>query len=46
MKGVRIHGHGESNKLIYDELPEPVIESGKIKIKIKAASINHLDIWG
>ena len=45
MKGVRIYEHGKSNKLIYDDLSEPVIEPGKIKIQIKAASINHLDIW-
>ncbi len=45
MKAVRIHKHGELNKLIYDDIPEPVIKPGKIKIQIKATSINHLDIW-
>jgi len=45
MKGVRIHKHGELDKLIYDDLAEPFIEPDKIKIQIKAASINHLDIW-
>ena len=32
MKGVRIHEHGESDKLIYDDLPEPIIESGRLFI--------------
>ena len=45
MKAVRIHEHGELDKLIYDDVAEPDCKSGKIKIQIKAASINHLDIW-
>ena len=45
MKAVRIIEHGGIEKLIYDEIPEPSCNPGKIKIQIKAAALNHLDIW-
>ena len=45
MKAVRIIEHGGIEKLIYDEIPEPSCSSDKIKIQVKAAALNHLDIW-
>jgi len=45
MKAVRIIQHGGIEKLIYDEIPEPSCLPDKIKIQVKAAALNHLDIW-
>ena len=45
MKAVRIIEHGGIEKLIYDEIPEPSCLPDKIKIQVKAAALNHLDIW-
>ena len=45
MKAVRIHSHGSAQTLQFDDIPEPDCKSDKIKIKIHASAINHLDIW-
>lgn len=45
MKAVRIHGHGDSSVLQCDEMAQPVCEEDKVILEVKAASINHLDIW-
>ncbi len=45
MKAVRISKHGELDALAYDDIPEPDCPSDKVKIRVKAAAINHLDIW-
>ena len=45
MKAVRIHGHGDVSVLQCDEIDQPVCESDKIILEVKASSINHLDIW-
>ena len=45
MKAVRISKHGGLDALTYDDIPEPDCPSDKVKIRVKAAAINHLDIW-
>ena len=45
MKAVRISKHGGLDALTYDDIPEPDCPSDKVKIHVKAAAINHLDIW-
>ena len=45
MKAIRIHEHGNPNVLKYEDIPEPKCPPGKIKVSIKASSINHLDLW-
>jgi len=45
LKSIRIHNHGSSDVLTVDELDDPVVSKKKIKIKIEACSMNHLDIW-
>ena len=44
MKAVRINEHGGIDKLIYDEIDEPSCPPDKVKIQVKAAALNHLDI--
>jgi NADPH:quinone reductase-like Zn-dependent oxidoreductase len=45
MKAVRIHQHGGIDVLRYDDIPIPEINQEQCLIKIKAAALNHLDIW-
>ncbi len=45
MKAVRIHQHGGIDVLKYDNIPIPDIKQNQCLVKIKAAALNHLDIW-
>ncbi|MBF0107177.1 MAG: alcohol dehydrogenase, partial [Deltaproteobacteria bacterium] len=45
MKAIRIHTHGGVDELTIDDLPEPVPGHQQVKIKIKASSLNHMDLW-
>ena len=47
MKAVRIHQHGDGSELCWESTPKPQIDSSSddILVQIKAAAINHLDIW-
>ena len=45
MKAVIFNEHGGPDKLIYENVPDPVILENEVMIKVKACSINHLDIW-
>jgi NADPH:quinone reductase-like Zn-dependent oxidoreductase len=45
MKAVRIHQHGNIDVLKYEDIPIPNIKPNQCLVKIKAAALNHLDIW-
>ena len=45
MKAIRIHEHGGRDVLSVDEIDPPSCPGNKILVNIKAASLNHLDIW-
>lgn len=45
MKSVRIHGHGGVEQLRIDELERPKPGPRQALVQIKAASLNHLDVW-
>ena len=45
MKAVVFHEFGGSDKLIYKDVPVPVIGRDEVLVRVKACSINHLDIW-
>jgi len=45
MKSVRIHEHGDSGVLNWEDVPEPTIKPGHVVVQIKSSSLNHLDIW-
>jgi zinc-binding alcohol dehydrogenase/oxidoreductase len=45
MKAVRIHEDGGPEVLRLDEVEDPVAGPGEVLIRLKAASLNHLDIW-
>ena len=45
MQAVRIHEDGGPDVLMYEEVPDPVPEEGEVLVALRAASLNHLDIW-
>lgn len=46
MKAIRIHQHGGPEVLKIDDLPVPILEDAKsVLVKIKAAAMNHMDLW-
>ena len=45
MKAIRIHKHGGPDVLQIDEIAVPQVKKNEVLIKIKAAALNHLDLW-
>ncbi|HXV56739.1 MAG TPA: zinc-binding dehydrogenase [Gaiellaceae bacterium] len=45
MKAVRIHEDGGPEVLRYEDAPDPVAGPGEVLISLRAASLNHLDLW-
>jgi zinc-binding alcohol dehydrogenase/oxidoreductase len=45
MKAVRIHEDGGPEVLRYEEVPDSVAGAGEVLIRLRAASLNHLDLW-
>jgi zinc-binding alcohol dehydrogenase/oxidoreductase len=45
VKAIRIHEDGGPDVLRYEEVPDPVPREGETLLELRAASLNHLDIW-
>jgi NADPH:quinone reductase-like Zn-dependent oxidoreductase len=45
MKSILFHQHGDVNVLEYADFPTPDLQPGSALIHLKAAALNHLDIW-
>ncbi len=45
MKAVVIKEHGELGKVNLAELDKPEPQAGEVLIEVRAAALNHLDIW-
>jgi zinc-binding alcohol dehydrogenase/oxidoreductase len=45
MKAVRIHADGGPEVLKYEDVADPVAGPGEVLIRLRAASLNHLDLW-
>lgn len=45
MKAIRIHEDGGPEVLRYEDAPDPSPGPGEVLIELRAASLNHLDIW-
>ena len=45
MKAVRIHEDGGSDVLRYEDVDDPIAERGEVLVSLRAAALNHLDVW-
>lgn len=45
MKAIFFHSHGGTEVLEYGELPTPEPGANQVLVKLKAAALNHMDIW-
>ena len=45
MKAVRIHQFGGPEVLTYEDIPDPQLRKDQVLVKVRACSLNHLDLW-
>jgi NADPH:quinone reductase-like Zn-dependent oxidoreductase len=45
VKAVRIHEDGGPEVLRYEDAPDPEPGPGEVLVRLRAASLNHLDVW-
>jgi NADPH2:quinone reductase len=45
VKAIRIHEDGGPDVLRYEDAPDPVPGTGQVLVDLRAASLNHLDVW-
>jgi len=45
MKAIRIHEDGGPEVLRYEDAPDPERGPGEVLVRLRAASLNHLDLW-
>jgi NADPH:quinone reductase-like Zn-dependent oxidoreductase len=45
VKAIALRAHGGPEVVKLEELPDPVAGPGEVVVAVKAAALNHLDIW-
>src|SRR6202167_1224804 len=45
MKAVRIHQFGGPEVLRYEDVSDPQLRKDQVLVRVRACSVNHLDIW-
>jgi len=45
MKAIRIHEDGGPEVLRYEDAPDPEPGPGEVLVRLRASSLNHLDLW-
>jgi len=45
MKAVRFHQFGGPEVLSYEDIPDPQLRKDQVLVRVKACSLNHLDLW-
>ncbi len=45
MKAIRIHEDGGPEVLRYEDAPDPAPADGEVIVRLRAAALNHIDLW-
>ncbi len=45
MKAVTIREHGGPEMLRLEEIPDPEVGPGEVRVRVRACALNHLDLW-
>jgi NADPH:quinone reductase-like Zn-dependent oxidoreductase len=45
VKAILLRGHGGPEAVKVEDLPDPAAGPGEVVVQVKAAALNHLDIW-
>ncbi len=45
MKALVFHHHGDADVVRHEDVPEPEPGPGEVLVAVKAAALNHLDLW-
>jgi zinc-binding alcohol dehydrogenase/oxidoreductase len=45
VKAIRIHEDGGPEVLRYEDAPEPSPAEGEVLVRLRAAALNHIDLW-
>jgi len=45
MKAVTIREHGERDRLVFEDVADPAVGPGQIRLRVRACALNHLDIF-
>lgn len=45
IRGARIHEHGGLEQIVVDEMPLPEPGAGEVRVRLRAAALNHLDLF-
>jgi len=45
MKAIRLHQPGGPEQLRHEEIPPPAPGPGEVLVQLKAAALNHRDVW-
>lgn len=45
MRAARFHAHGGPEVLRIDDIPTPDPGHGEVRVEVRAAALNHLDLW-
>lgn len=45
MQAARIHAHGDPSVLTVEDVPRPEVRAGEVLARVRAVSVNHLDLW-
>jgi len=45
MKAVRMHQFGGPEVLVYEDVPDPQLRKDQVLVRVKACSLNHIDVW-
>jgi zinc-binding alcohol dehydrogenase/oxidoreductase len=45
VKAIRIHTNGGPEVLRYEDAPDPSPANGEVLVRLRAAALNHIDLW-